>query len=187
MSTPGEPLICIRGEKVGLAPVTAELAPLIQRWNNDVRSFRTLGADPRPVTTGQARGMVDAVGRDDSRITFAIVDLADLTPIGTTSVTHIDRRHQTCEIDLAIMEADRRGRGLGTETVRLMTDYALGDLGMHNVELRVFAYNHAGIRAYEKAGFREYGRRREAWLHAGRRWDIVFMEVLASEWSPDDA
>jgi RimJ/RimL family protein N-acetyltransferase len=66
--------------------------------------------------------------------------------------------------------------------VRLLTGYAIRELGMHNVQLRVFAFNHAGIRAYEKAGFREYGRRRGAWRRDGRRWDIVFMEVLASEW-----
>jgi RimJ/RimL family protein N-acetyltransferase len=176
------PVLCIRGESVGLAPVTVDMAPQIQRWNNDARSFRTLGADPRPTTAGRARELIDAVGRDDTRVTFAIVDLADMAPVGTASVTHIDRRHQVCEIDLAIMEADRRGQGLGTETVRLLTGYAIRELGMHNVQLRVFAFNHAGVRAYEKAGFREYGRRREAWLHDGRRWDIVFMEVLASEW-----
>jgi RimJ/RimL family protein N-acetyltransferase len=182
MSEPAPPIICIRGETVGLGPVTMDLDPQIQRWNNDVRSFRTLGADARPTTAERARELLDAVGRDDTRVTFAIVDLADMVPIGTASVTHIDHRHRTCEIDLAIMEADRRGHGLGTETVRLLTGYAIRDLGMHNVQLRVFAFNHAGIRAYQKAGFREYGRRREAWRHDGRRGDIIFMEVLASKW-----
>jgi RimJ/RimL family protein N-acetyltransferase len=53
--------------------------------------------------------------------------------------------------------------------------------------LSVFAFNVAGIRAYRKAGFREYGRRRQAWLHNGARWDIVYMEVVATEWRQNNA
>jgi RimJ/RimL family protein N-acetyltransferase len=80
------------------------------------------------------------------------------------------------------MEAGRRGQGLGTETVRLLTGYAIRELDMHNVQLSVLAFNEAGIRAYTKAGFREYGRRREAIAHNRQRWDLVYMDVLASEW-----
>jgi RimJ/RimL family protein N-acetyltransferase len=175
-------VVSIRGERVALGPVTTELRAPLYRWLNDMASFRTLGADPAPATSARAGDLIDLVGDDPSRVTFVIYDLADMAPIGTTSVTHIDHRNQTCEIDLAIMEPDWRGQGLGSETVRLMTDYAIHALGMHNVHLRVYAFNHAGIRAYRKAGYREYGRRREAWLHNGKRWDIVFMEVLATEW-----
>lgn len=182
MSAPADPVIPIRGERVGLGPIDPGLLPHLTGWLNDFRSFRTLGADPAPATSARARELIAAVGRDDARVTFAIIDLADLAGIGTASVTHIDRRHRTCEIDLAIMEPERRGRGLGTETVRLLTGYAVRELGMHNVQLRVYAYNRAGLRAYERAGFREYGRRREAIHHAGRWWDLVFMEVIAPEW-----
>jgi RimJ/RimL family protein N-acetyltransferase len=116
------------------------------------------------------------------RIAFAVHDLADMAPVGSVGLFAIDRRHGTCELGVGILEPGRRGRGLGTEAVALITDYAIRDLGMHNVQLSVIAFNSAGIRAYRKAGFREHGRRREAWLHNGRRWDIVFMEILASDW-----
>ena len=33
----------------------------------------------------------------------------------------------------------------------------------------------------EKAGFREFGRRRESKLMGGRLWDQIYMEALASE------
>jgi RimJ/RimL family protein N-acetyltransferase len=47
--------------------------------------------------------------------------------------------------------------------------------------LTVFEYNLAGRRAYEKAGFREFGRRRQCRLMGGRLWDEVYMECLAME------
>jgi RimJ/RimL family protein N-acetyltransferase len=176
------PSVNLRGKLVALGPVTAALQEPLHRWLNDMVSFRTLGAAPAPATSQIAQHLIDEVGADPTRVTFTIYDLSDDAPIGTTSVTHIDHRHRTCELDIAIMEIERRGKGLGTEAVRLVTDYAILALEMHNVQLRAFACNHAGIRAYRKAGFREYGRRREAWLHHGHRCDVVYMEVLASEW-----
>jgi len=44
--------------------------------------------------------------------------------------------------------------------------------------LTVLAYNHAGIRAYEKAGFREFGRRREVRWMDGKVWDVVYHGLL---------
>ena len=47
--------------------------------------------------------------------------------------------------------------------------------------LSVVAVNEPGIRAYTRAGFREIGRRRQAWLLGGQLWDLVYMDCLASE------
>jgi RimJ/RimL family protein N-acetyltransferase len=62
-----------------------------------------------------------------------------------------------------------------------MLDYAFTALGLHNVMLAVYAYNPAAIRAYVKAGFREFGRRRESVWMGGRLWDTIYMECLASD------
>jgi hypothetical protein len=47
----------------------------------------------------------------------------------------------------------------------------------------VFEYNAAGRRCYEKAGFREMGRRRESRWYQGRFWDEIHMDILASEFT----
>jgi RimJ/RimL family protein N-acetyltransferase len=63
-----------------------------------------------------------------------------------------------------------------------MLDYAFTTLGLHAVFLTVYEPNVAGIRAYNRAGFRECGRRRQNYLLGGRRWDTIFMECLASDY-----
>jgi RimJ/RimL family protein N-acetyltransferase len=60
----------------------------------------------------------------------------------------------------------------------MMMDFAFKRLGLHNVALDVFSNNPAGIRAYQKAGFTEYGRFREAYVSGGQRWDVVLMEAV---------
>jgi RimJ/RimL family protein N-acetyltransferase len=80
-----------------------------------------------------------------------------------------------------IGEASCRGKGYGTEATRLMLDYAFTALGLHNVLLTVYEFNAAGRHVYEKAGFKEIGRRRQCRWLAGRLWDEIFMDCLATE------
>jgi RimJ/RimL family protein N-acetyltransferase len=96
-----------------------------------------------------------------------------------TGLVHVDHVNRTAEFLIMIGEARHRGRGYGTEATRLLLDHAFLGLGLANVLLRVFEYNLAGIRAYEKAGFRRIGVRRRSKLMGGRLWDTVLMEAVA--------
>lgn len=174
------PIINIRGTRVGLGPRDPAMAEAMTRLVNIFETRRTL-SDPRPSTRAEEEAWLSQpLGVDE--VAFLIYDLEDMALVGSTRLFHIDHRHQTCELAIAIFDPDRRGKGLGTEAVRLVTDYAIHGLEMHNVHLWAYEYNWAGLRAYTRAGFREYGRRREARLRQGERWDQIYMEVLASEW-----
>ncbi len=177
-----DPIINIRGQRVGLGPLDMSMLHAMTRWINDFGTARTLAMDPVPMTEQQERQWLEGASSGQNGIVFAIYDLGDMVLVGSPNLFDIDHRHKTCELGIAIFDPGRRGKGLGTEAVRLITDYAIHGLEMHNVQLATYEYNHAGQRAYRKAGFKEYGRRREARLHNGKRWDIIFMDVLASEW-----
>jgi RimJ/RimL family protein N-acetyltransferase len=49
--------------------------------------------------------------------------------------------------------------------------------------LTVAEYNLAGRRAYEKAGFKEMGRRRQADRMNGVVYDEIYMDCVASEFT----
>ena len=85
----------------------------------------------------------------------------------------------TAEFHITIGDPHARGRGYGTEATRLTLDYAFIALGLRNVMLTVLAYNQAGIRAYEKAGFTTFGVRHNSKFMGGQHWDTVYMEALA--------
>ncbi len=44
-----------------------------------------------------------------------------------------------------------------------------------------YLWNRVGIRAYEKAGFKPIGRRRECRVMGGEVYDEIYMDCLASE------
>lgn len=175
------PVLNIVGEKVALGPLRRDLIPLHAKWRNDFFVIRTFGDTPEPRTIERQTVWFDRAATGSEAYWFVIYEIGTWRPIGSTDLFEIDHRHGTCTFGLLIGEADARGKGYGTETARLMLDYAFTALGMHNVRLDVDEFNLAGRKAYERAGFKECGRRREVTVMAGRRWDLISMDCLASE------
>jgi RimJ/RimL family protein N-acetyltransferase len=177
------PLVNIVGELVALGPLRRDLLPLYLRWINDFGTTRTLGIPSGPMTWEQEEAWFNRAATAEGDTPFSIYERATWRPIGNTALHGVDYRNRTAEIGILIGEADARGKGYGTETARLMLDYAFTALGLHSVLLTTDEYNLAGRRAYEKAGFREFGRRRQCTWMNGRYWDMVYMDCLASEFT----
>ena len=179
------PIQNIVGEKVALGPLRKDLVPLYTRWFNDFAVTRMLGPMPRPLTLEQEEQWYERANtRGEAVVQFTIYEKATGRPIGTTGLHDIDYRNRTALFGITIGEPDARGKGYGTEATRLMLDFAFTVQGLHNVMLLVHEYNPAGINAYTKAGFKEFGRRRESQFMGGRYWDVIYMECLATEWGP---
>lgn len=173
------PLVNVVGERVAPGPLRRDLLPLYLRWINDLPAARNLNMLPPHTLEQEERWYDGAAVATDSK-DFTIYEAATWRPIGTTDLGSINFQHRRAVFGIFIGEADCRDKGYGTETTRLVLDYAFTALGLHNVMLRVYSFNKAGLRAYEKAGFREFGRRHECYYSAGRLWDDVYMECLAS-------
>lgn len=186
MTTPETPdlKLNIIGERVALGPLRRDLVPLYARWRNDFHVQRTFGNRPAPITLEQQEKWFEReTSGDGTAQWFTIYERESLRPIGTTDIFYIDYRWRVGQFGMQIGEADARGKGYGTEVTRLMLDYAFTALGLNNIMLTVAEYNLAGRRAYEKAGFREFGRRRQADIMAGVVYDEIYMDCIASEFT----
>jgi len=182
MELADEPILNIRGEKVVLGPHRRELLPLYTRWINDFEVTRTLAARMRPMTLDAETEWYDRISRaDPGQVLFTIYERASLQPIGVTGLHDIHSIDGTAEFGILIGEKEHWGRGCGTESARLMLDYGFTLLGLQNIMLTVYAYNERGLRAYQRAGFREFGRRRAARRLGAERYDLIYMECLTSE------
>ena len=115
------------------------------------------------------------------RIDFIIYEQTTLRPIGLTELRNISFSNGTADYGILIGEQDCWGKGFGTETTILMLDYGFTILGLHNVMLGTYSYNKRAIRAYERAGFRIIGRRREANRWGENLYNEVMMDCLSTE------
>jgi len=174
-----QPVVNIVGERVALGPLVREHIPLFTRWRNDFAVARTFGGTPRAHTIDAVTARYDAGNGNDYE--FIIYERATWRPVGRTYLFDVDWRGRTAAFGIIIGEADCRGKGYGTETARLMLDYAFTALGLNSVSLHVYEYNTPARKAYARAGFVESGRMRQARWYAGRFWDVILMDCLASE------
>ena len=175
-----DPILTLSGQLVGLGPLDRSFLPDYQRWANDVETSRTLGLS-WPTTMEQATATYESRARATDAVWFTVVDLTTRRPIGLVYLFEIEPRQRRATFGIVIGEADARGRGCGTEATRLILHYAFDRYGLSNVMLTVYADNHAGRRAYEKAGFRAFGRRRACSVVGQELVDLIYMEAVAGD------
>ncbi|HXF63893.1 MAG TPA: GNAT family protein [Caldilineaceae bacterium] len=103
--------------------------------------------------------------------------------IGTARLHSFDLPNRRARYAVGIFNPAYWNRGLGTEATRLVLRFAFESLCLHRVDLRVLAFNHRAIRAYEKAGFVREGIEREGALINGRWESDVWMSILEQEYA----
>lgn len=72
-------------------------------------------------------------------VQYIILDNADGKPVGSVYYRDIDNHNRSAEYGIFIGEESARGKGLGTETARLFTDFGFAGLHLHRISLRVLA------------------------------------------------
>jgi len=91
----------------------------------------------------------------------------------------LDAKYRSAWIDIFVAPA-HQGRGVGTETLKLVIEHLQRDRGHHRITIDPAADNHAAIRCYTKAGFEPVGVMRLAERDSdGRGWhDSLLMELV---------
>lgn len=73
------------------------------------------------------------------------------------------------------------GRGLMTEAMRCMIDYAFDQLKLHRLEADTDPENRGSLRLLEKLGFKTEGHFRERWFIDDQWLDSTMLGLLVSE------
>ncbi|URN06958.1 GNAT family N-acetyltransferase [Actinomadura madurae] len=101
---------------------------------------------------------------------------------GGTVFRTFDAAQGVCEAGVWLA-AEARGRGLITEAVRVMIDWAVGTRGMHRVEWLCDPRNTASAAVAKRLGMTCEGVHRQAFVLDGERRDVQVWAVLAEEWA----
>jgi RimJ/RimL family protein N-acetyltransferase len=103
------------------------------------------------------------------RLDLAVIDLASGQCVGESVLNEYSAENQSCNfrIWLSVLGRDH---GIGTEATRLTVQYGIETLGLHRIELSVYAFNPRANRVYEKVGFVVVGISRHALKFDGEDW-----------------
>jgi RimJ/RimL family protein N-acetyltransferase len=102
--------------------------------------------------------------------------------IGFVRLQWIEWNHGVGMVHIGIGDPEYRGKGYGTETLRLILRYAFTELNLYRLSAVVQGYNQPALRLFRKAGFVEEVCRRKALHRDGQYWDLVHLGILREEW-----
>ena len=169
----------LTGERVYLSPIDPTDAEIYTKWLND-SEVTQFYLSPTPVfgLTGAKKFFEDRAANGHN---FAIVCLEDDALIGYADLHDVATISRSAFLGVFIGEAENRGKGYGTEVLRLLLRYGFDTMNLHSVSLSVVADNEQGIACYRKLGFKEGWRRRENAFKNGKFYDTIYMDILEDE------
>jgi RimJ/RimL family protein N-acetyltransferase len=102
--------------------------------------------------------------------------------VGVIEIGLIDRANESASLCRVLVYPAHRARGLCLPMVREALRIAFEELGMRRVDLRVYSFNKAAIRCYQRAGMTVEGTLRKGQKVGDAYWDTVLMAILREEW-----
>jgi RimJ/RimL family protein N-acetyltransferase len=155
------------------AIVAALQDPEIPRWT----------VIPSPYTDCDAREFLSRVERDrlaGFELALAIADPGDDRLLGGCGLVYVDWRNLKAEIGYWVAREARR-RSVGSAATRLLSRWALSDLGLKRLELLANPANEPSQRLAERAGFKREGIVRSYRVRKGSREDYVMYSLLPED------
>ncbi len=170
------------GERIELRRHARENYRLYGRWYGDEEIWRLTSWAASPLSPSAAERLFEDRELSSTDDSFAIHLKDEEDPIGVVSLMNISEANASAELSVIVGDPDDRHHGYGAEAMSMLLDYAFEELGLNRVGLSVFEFNGDAISTYEKLGFREEGRLRQALKRDGAFHDAILMSILESEW-----
>lgn len=177
------PEIRITGTQVYLRPITdsEEDTNNIIRWRNsdEVRPYFIY---QKPFTVeGHMHWLKNEIFAGKG-FQFIVCKVEDDKPIGCSYLRDYDSYSRKAEYGFFIGEAKEKGKGIGTEMLKLTMDFAYQELKIHKLFARAFANNPASIHSFLKNGFEQEAYLKDEEFVNGEYRDVVFLAKI----NPDE-
>ena len=170
------------GERIELRRHARENYRLYGEWYGDPEVWRLTSWAASPLSPSAVERLFEDRELSTTEDSFAIHLKGEEEPIGVISLMNISAANDSAELSVIVGHPEDRHHGYGAEAIAIILRYGFEELGLHRVGLSVFEFNEIAISAYEKLGFREEGRLRQALKRDEVFYDAILMSVLESEW-----
>jgi len=176
------------GQDVRFGPIDHEKDPEVEAgWTHESDFMRMMDVSPaRPLSAAMVKKQYEKLEKqmeDDKNLYyFAIRAKEDDRLIGRAIVQWIEWANGHGFIRLGIGAAEDRGKGYGSQALKMLLRFAFAELNLFRLSAVVPEYNTVMIHILKKHGFVEEVRRRQSVERDGRRWDLLVFGLLSDEW-----
>lgn len=113
---------------------------------------------------------------------WAVIYEPDCKMVGTCGFTSFNCTSDSAEVGY-VLNPEYWGRGIATEALSRVLQFAFEELGLHRVEARFMQENERSRRVMEHVGMTFEGILRDAMLVKGNYVGVGICSILRSEWS----
>ncbi len=176
----GEKVVFIQGEQIDLLVKNIDHSKIYHKWVNNpiVRKYLSVEV-PESLEVIKKEWFPDY--RDYKNIWFEIWHKEDQIPIGMVGLIRINYIYRNAEIGIYIGETEYWGKGIGTEVVNLMLDYAFNTLNIHKIVVGVNANNTQSLKMFKKIGFVEEGHLKDMEFINGEWTDFKWLSIFKKD------
>jgi len=171
------------GNKVYLSPIDKNDYLKYTEWVNDMEVSMGMIFAYKLIDEESEKIVLERLTKVE--FNFAIIDIKKDEVIGNIGFPVIDYINHRGEVGIFIGNKNYWSDGYGTEALSLLLDFGFNILNLNSIHLKVYSYNNPAIKCYEKVGFKEAGRLREAKIIGGNKYDEIYMDILAKEFKSE--
>lgn len=150
-------------------------------WLDDPEITQYLETRFFPTSVEEAKEYLKSTLNNDDVLLLAIMYKGNDEHIGNVKLGPINWIHRRAEIGILIGEKEYWGRGIATECIQEITEYAFETLNLHKLTAGCYENNVGSIKAFKKAGFNEEGRRIQHAHCNGEYTDVIKLGLVRVE------
>ena len=177
-------MLTLKGKKTTLEEFSRKHLedPRYMDWLRDLDVIATINRIEYmlPIDPAIVPEYVASLQASDTEAFFAILD-ENGEFVGTARIAHIDWRMGVGNIGVMIGDKQSWGKGLATDVVRTLADYAFNLLSLRKLISAPSGGNVGMCRCFEKVGFRREGCIRQDLLIRGEYFDRICYGMFRDE------
>ena len=149
----------------------------LQKWVADARTHALwcAGRLPFPLTEDKFQDMLETSEREWGSFGYIFTEDSG-QPVGFL-LYNINEEEDYGFASYILVDSSLRGKGYGTQMLKLLLQYAFLITNVAEVRLNVFDINERAKRCYEKAGFSEAAFTPEAFEYEEELWGRILMRA----------
>lgn len=168
-------------ERIYLSVIDPNDYKTFTRWINDESLARGLGNFKFNFTEQDEKEYLENSNKNGT-LTFAIIRKEDNKLLGSYGLEIKDNVSRRIHVGGFIGDKEDRGKGYGTEALKLISKYCFEILNAESLYSEIFSFNEASLKAAKKAGYTVIGKYRNAYYYEGKFHDEYCVEMIKEDY-----
>ena len=183
MSGTGQELV-LKGKTIYLRPVRlVDVTPRYQGWLGDPAVNQFLDSRLHPPSLEDIEAFVRGIIASPDEAFFAIRLNDSDEHVGNVRLESVHLDYKRANVGILIGEKSCWGKGIATEAISLVAQYAFERRGLLKLNAACFVANRGSARVFEKAGFQREGILRDQGIIDGKQTDAIFLGMTAGDYA----